>query len=155
MKVEKGRSGPPPQRQRVTGQAEHPPFPNPAWLGFPDPPGIATPAEMVVAVPAKPKERGNSPDWAPPPHQGHSSTLPLAPPPTLASLPASFPEKPGRSLSLRPLDHGTLWRLLCGGESSGQGVRTSATHPPRTRAGDLTSLDPSVFTEKKQTQREL
>lgn len=58
---ETGQEWTPPQRQRATDQTKQSilPSPSPVWPGLSDPPSIATPAEMVVAVPAKPWASGD------------------------------------------------------------------------------------------------
>ena len=79
-------------------------LPNPAWLRFPDPPGITTPTEMVVAewwqlFQPNPRTVATAltgpgcriKDTAPP-----SILHPLLP----QASPPFFPEKPGRSLPL-------------------------------------------------------
>lgn len=118
--VKQGRSGPPhpndEEPQARQGKTSSLPQPCLAWL-----PRSTRHCHtsgnggclMMVAVPAKPQDSGDSPEWAWPPHQGQSSTLFPAPPPT-SGFPASFlPREPRvEPLPGAGVGHRPLWQLL-------------------------------------------
>ena len=153
--VKQGRSGPP---TPVTKRHRPPPFPSPAWLGFPGPPGVATPAEMVVALSwwlSQPNPRTLATALTGPGHHIKHRAPPslLHPLPPQVSPPLSSPENPGWNLSLGPGSATGPWGSCC--RAVEKVLDRESGHPPLAPVGPEQVTRPlwtPVSSSKKQKQ---